>query len=338
MTTAGGVGSPSLLCWTSAVDADADAADPLAAASLGLAGLAGAAVQGRLALGPRAGARVKRLGHDPDAPWVESSRPRRGRPTWPRRARRRRRRPVCRVPRRPNPTAGIARRRTRRRQLRCDRRAGGGPICSSAFLGMLLTPSRSEGQQQAGVAVGAFSSPLARSVPNRPFIPAISALTEGTRPPAPKTGAKRVASSSACDRSTSSGGGARSRVPRSAAVGLFGVDSTTHAPSATGVPSVTASRTPPPVPHPCRARANHPRLPFADRPIGERPSACPVAGKNVSLPCRGIGPPMSSLRPLSYERTCFTVSSLAASTKARRAGVLCARLVKYRKKPGTVGA
>ena len=73
MTTAGGVGSPSLLCWTSAVDADA--ADPLAAGSLALAGLASAAVQGRLALGPRAGTRVKRLGHDPDAPWVESSRP-----------------------------------------------------------------------------------------------------------------------------------------------------------------------------------------------------------------------------------------------------------------------
>jgi len=54
---------------------DADAADPLAAESLALAGLASAAVQGRLALGPRAGARVERLGHDPDAPWVESSRP-----------------------------------------------------------------------------------------------------------------------------------------------------------------------------------------------------------------------------------------------------------------------
>jgi len=54
---------------------DADAADPLAAESLALAGLASAAVQGRLALGPRAGARVERLGHDPDAPWIESSRP-----------------------------------------------------------------------------------------------------------------------------------------------------------------------------------------------------------------------------------------------------------------------
>jgi hypothetical protein len=32
-------------------------------------------VQGRLALGPRAGARVERLGHDPDAPWIKSSQP-----------------------------------------------------------------------------------------------------------------------------------------------------------------------------------------------------------------------------------------------------------------------
>ncbi len=54
---------------------DADAMDPLAAESLALAGLASAAVQGRIALGPRAGARVERLGADPDAPWVESSQP-----------------------------------------------------------------------------------------------------------------------------------------------------------------------------------------------------------------------------------------------------------------------
>jgi Putative transposase len=50
--------------------ADADAGDPLAAESPALAGLASAAVQGRLALGPRAGARVERLGGGPDAPWV----------------------------------------------------------------------------------------------------------------------------------------------------------------------------------------------------------------------------------------------------------------------------
>ncbi|MFN8543379.1 MAG: transposase [Candidatus Binatia bacterium] len=54
---------------------DADAADPLVAESLALAGLASAAVQGRIALGPRAGARPECLGADPDAPWVESSRP-----------------------------------------------------------------------------------------------------------------------------------------------------------------------------------------------------------------------------------------------------------------------
>src|SRR5262245_8155758 len=54
---------------------DADGTDPLAAESLALAGLASAAVQGRLALGPRAGSRVERLGDDPAAPWVESFRP-----------------------------------------------------------------------------------------------------------------------------------------------------------------------------------------------------------------------------------------------------------------------
>jgi hypothetical protein len=54
---------------------DADATDPLTAESMALAGLASAAVEGRLALGPRAGARVQRLGGDPNAPWVESSRP-----------------------------------------------------------------------------------------------------------------------------------------------------------------------------------------------------------------------------------------------------------------------
>ena len=47
--------------------------EPLATESH--ARVASAAVQGRVALGPRAGARVERLGSDPDAPWVESSRP-----------------------------------------------------------------------------------------------------------------------------------------------------------------------------------------------------------------------------------------------------------------------
>jgi hypothetical protein len=54
---------------------DADATDPQAAESLALAGLATAAVQGRLALGPRAGSRVERLGGDSAAPWIEFSRP-----------------------------------------------------------------------------------------------------------------------------------------------------------------------------------------------------------------------------------------------------------------------
>jgi len=52
-----------------------DTIDPLAAESLALAGLASAAVQGRVALGPRAGARVERLGSNSDAPRVESLRP-----------------------------------------------------------------------------------------------------------------------------------------------------------------------------------------------------------------------------------------------------------------------
>src|SRR5262249_40248644 len=57
------------------LDVDTHATDPLTAETLALAGLASAALQGRLALGPRAGARVERLGHDPAAPWVESARP-----------------------------------------------------------------------------------------------------------------------------------------------------------------------------------------------------------------------------------------------------------------------
>ena len=38
-----------------------------------LAGITGASVLGQIALGPRAGARVWRLGADPDAPWITSS-------------------------------------------------------------------------------------------------------------------------------------------------------------------------------------------------------------------------------------------------------------------------
>ena len=41
-----------------------------------LAGISSASIQGRIALGPRAGARVWRVGEEPDAPWVLSSSPR----------------------------------------------------------------------------------------------------------------------------------------------------------------------------------------------------------------------------------------------------------------------
>src|SRR3989442_9061036 len=51
-------------------------ADPLIDESPALAGISSASVQGRIALGPRAGARVWRLGDDPDAPWVLSTMPR----------------------------------------------------------------------------------------------------------------------------------------------------------------------------------------------------------------------------------------------------------------------
>jgi len=57
-------------------DADVARPDPLADESLALAGISAASVQGRIALGRRAGARVWRLGHDPDAPWVASTGPR----------------------------------------------------------------------------------------------------------------------------------------------------------------------------------------------------------------------------------------------------------------------
>ena len=57
-------------------DADASPADPLAEDSLVLAGLSRASVQGRIALGPRAGARLIAVGRDPDARWVTSGGPR----------------------------------------------------------------------------------------------------------------------------------------------------------------------------------------------------------------------------------------------------------------------
>ncbi len=59
-----------------ASDEDVAPPDPLAEESLALAGISSASVQGRIALGRRAGARVWRLGHDPEAAWVASSGPR----------------------------------------------------------------------------------------------------------------------------------------------------------------------------------------------------------------------------------------------------------------------
>ena len=50
--------------------------DPLAEQSVALAAVASASVQGRVALGARAGRRVLRLGRDPDAPWITSRGPR----------------------------------------------------------------------------------------------------------------------------------------------------------------------------------------------------------------------------------------------------------------------
>ncbi len=57
-------------------DADLFQGDPVVEGSPALAGLSSASIQGRIALGPRAGARVWRVGDDPDAPWVLSTAPR----------------------------------------------------------------------------------------------------------------------------------------------------------------------------------------------------------------------------------------------------------------------
>jgi len=54
---------------------DAVEFDPLAEESPALAGITSASVQGRVALGPRAGARILQLGREPDAPWVTSRGP-----------------------------------------------------------------------------------------------------------------------------------------------------------------------------------------------------------------------------------------------------------------------
>jgi Putative transposase/Transposase zinc-binding domain len=57
-------------------DAEGSRHDPVAEESPVLAGLSSASVQGRVALGPRAGARSLALGRDPEAEWVTSGGPR----------------------------------------------------------------------------------------------------------------------------------------------------------------------------------------------------------------------------------------------------------------------
>ena len=54
---------------------DARDIDPLAEQSPALAGISSASIQGRIALGPRAGARVLQIGREPGAPWVTSRGP-----------------------------------------------------------------------------------------------------------------------------------------------------------------------------------------------------------------------------------------------------------------------
>jgi hypothetical protein len=56
-----------------ASDADLVRADPVVDESPALAGISSASIQGRIALDSHAGARVWRVGDDPDAPWVPSS-------------------------------------------------------------------------------------------------------------------------------------------------------------------------------------------------------------------------------------------------------------------------
>ena len=57
-------------------DAELSRPDPVVEDSPVLAGISSASIQGRIALGRRAGARVWRVGEEPDAPWVLSSTPR----------------------------------------------------------------------------------------------------------------------------------------------------------------------------------------------------------------------------------------------------------------------
>jgi hypothetical protein len=59
-----------------ATAADLSRPDPVAEESPMLAGISSASIQGRIALGPRAGRRVWRVGEEPDAPWVLSNHPR----------------------------------------------------------------------------------------------------------------------------------------------------------------------------------------------------------------------------------------------------------------------
>ncbi len=59
-----------------ASEEDVTPPDALAEESLAFAGISAASVLGRIALGRRAGARVWRLGHDPEAAWVASTGPR----------------------------------------------------------------------------------------------------------------------------------------------------------------------------------------------------------------------------------------------------------------------
>ena len=75
-----GVYVHALLAWERrrrlGTDADLSRPDPLAEDSAALAGLSSASVQGRVALGPRAGRRLIALGQDPDARSVTSGGPR----------------------------------------------------------------------------------------------------------------------------------------------------------------------------------------------------------------------------------------------------------------------
>jgi hypothetical protein len=71
----GGHNASLLDCRRYSADAEAGQ-DPLVEESPALAGITGASVLGHVALGRRAGARVWRLGSEPDAPWIASTGPR----------------------------------------------------------------------------------------------------------------------------------------------------------------------------------------------------------------------------------------------------------------------